>query len=183
MSLCPNCVSGAPNNTYFPPKSGAVLEAPVINPVSEGASGTLEMRNYDVFGVDPDNSTRVVHYMPKTTGGGLSENHYQCFMYGAVVGGNDVGEVFDVYGANNNYTIMSMNQGRPLDAGRVGYITGTGAVQNIVCPSCNVNSIVGFAYVGGAAAAGAIPLAAIANGVGFSVTLPAGAIYLYNVLG
>ncbi len=177
MSLCPSCVSGAPAQPYSPNYQFGGLEEPVVEPLAGKPAASLQINN----GSNP--GTYVEHYMTNTTGGGLQANHYQAFLYGASVGGNNIAGIFDVYGAGNNWSIMSMNQGRPLDPARVGYITGTGAVSNIACTSINAQSIVGFAYTGGAAPAGAIPVATITNGVGFAVTLPAGAIYLYNVLG
>jgi hypothetical protein len=177
MSLCPSCVAGVASQPYYQNIADVVLTRPEVDPLGGEPAGKFVISN----GADPN--TYVAHYMTNTTGGGLTANHYQAYLYGDSVGGNDIAGIFDVYGAGNNWAIMSMNQGRPLDAGRVGYITGTGAVSNIVCNSVNANSIVGFAYTGGAAPAGAVPVATITNGVGFAVTLPAGAIYLYNVLG
>lgn len=176
MSLCPSVVSGDGRTPYFllSPAVDAVLVDPIVDALPGAAAATISMDN----GATPN--TRVIHYMVNTTGGGLTANHYQCFLYG---GGNNNGGIFDVYGGNNNYAMMSLNLGRPLDGGRVGTITGTGSPQNVVANSCNPASIVQFAYVGGAAAAGAAPVAAITNGVGFSTTLPAGAIYSYMVMG
>lgn len=178
MSLCPSCVSGAPNQPYSPNYQLGVLQSAAAEPLPGAPAGNFVISN----SATPPN-TYVNHYMVNTTGGGLTADHYQCFLYGASVGGNNIGEVFDVYGGNNNWAMMSLNLGRPLDAGRVGTLTGTGAPQNVVANSCNPASIVQFAYVGGAAAAAAAPVATITNGVGFAVTLPAGAIYSYMVLG
>lgn len=179
MSLCPSVVSGDAKVPYFllSPAVDAVLQEPEVEPAPGEPAAGLVLNN----GADPN--TYVKHYMVNTTGGGLTAGHYQCFLYGASVGGNNIGEVFDVYGGNNNWAMMSINLGRPLDAGRVGTLTGTGAPQNVVANSCNPASIVQFAYVGGAAAAAAAPVATITNGVGFAVTLPAGAIYSYVVYG
>lgn len=178
MAFCPSCVSGAPNTPYFPNIEGGLMsDAGIVrNPVESAARLSL-------FNDADGASAYVTHYVTKNTGGGLTLNHYQCFLYSADVGGNGIGEIFDVYGGNNNWAIMSLNLGRPLDGGRVGTITGTGAPQNVVANSCNPQSVVQFAYVGGAAAAAAAPVAVISNGVGFAVTLPAGAIYSYVVYG
>jgi hypothetical protein len=177
MSLCPSCVSGSPLQPYSPNYQFGGLEYPSVDPLPGKPAAQLQINN----GSDP--ATFVSHYMTNTSGGGLTAAHYQAFLYGDSVGGNDVGEIFDVYGAGNNWAIMSMNMGRPLDAGRVGTITGTGAAQNVVANSCNASSVVQFAYVGGAAAAAAAPVAVVSNGVGFAVTLPVGAIYSYVVYG
>jgi hypothetical protein len=178
MSLCPSCVSGSPNQPYSPNYQRGGLENPIIEPLPGNPTAALAISNSSTAP-----NTYVEHYMVNTTGGGLTANHYQAYLYGASVGGNNIAGIFDVYGAGNNWAIMSMNMGRPLDAGRVGTITGTGAAQNVVANSCNAASIVQFAYVGGAAAAGAAPVAVVTNGVGFAVTLPAGAIYSYVVYG
>jgi hypothetical protein len=178
MSLCPSCVSGSPLQPYSPNYQRGNLENPVVEPLPGNPTAALVITNSKSAG-----NTYVEHYMVNTTGGGLIANHYQAYLYGASVGGNNIAGIFDVYGNGNNDAIMSLNLGVPLDPARIGTITGTGAAQNVAVLSCSASSVVQFAYVGGAAAAGAAPVATITNGVGFAVTLPAGAIYSYVVYG
>lgn len=179
MALCPSVVSGDARVPYFTadPAVDATLQRPEVVPYPGEPAAKLILTN----GADPN--TYVAHYMTNTTGGGLVANNYQAFLYGASVGGNNIAQIFNVYGNGNNDAIMGLNLGVPLDAGRIGTITGTGAAQNVAVLSCSASSVVQFAYVGGAAAAGAAPVATITNGVGFAVTLPAGAIYSYVVYG
>lgn len=180
MSLCPSVVSGDAKVPYFllSPAVNSVLQQPEVEPAPGQAAAVLTISN---SATAPN--TYVNHYMPNTSGGGLTAGHYQCFLYGASVGGNNIAEVFDVYGNGNNDAILRFNAGVPLDSARIGTITGTGAAQNVAVLSCGALSQVQFAYVGGAAAAGAAPAATITSGVGFAVTLPAGAIYSYVVYG
>lgn len=179
MSLCPSTVSGDAKAPYFllSPAVDAVLQEPEVVPAPGEPAAGLVINN----GASPN--TYVKHYMVNTTGGGLTANHYQAFLYGASVGGDNVAPIFDAYGNGNDDAILSFNAGIPLDPSRVGYVTGTGAPQNVAVPSVSAGSIVGFAYFGGAAAAAAVPVPVMTPGTGFAVTLPAGAIYAFNVYG
>jgi hypothetical protein len=139
------------------------------------------MRNFQVFATDPSNATRVIHYMPYTTGGGLTQNHYQLFMYGASVGGSDIAECWDIASIGNNYAMMSINRAIPLDSTRIGTIVGTGALQTVACPSITPGSLVQLAFVAGTPA---VAQPVIVNSpTGFSLTLPAGAVYNYEIVG
>jgi hypothetical protein len=124
----------------------------------------------------------VVHYVPAVAGGGLTPGAYQAYLYGPSVGGNNIGELFYGNGLGNNWTVLSMNRGFPLDAARLGSITGTGASQNVAVLSIASSSRVGLSFVGGTAAP-AFPLVTITPNVGFAVSLPAGACYNYEVIG
>ena len=79
--------------------------------------------------------------------------------------------------------MISLNRGYPLDPARLGVITGTGAPQNVAVPSIVLGSQVVVSYVGGAAALAAPPVIAVTPNTGFAITLPAGAIYNYEVIG
>lgn len=182
MSVLPSSVFGSSTAPYFVASTSGTLQAPVINPLSANSgAGTLDIRNYQTFATDPSNSTYVRHYMSYTTGGGLSQNHYQLFMYGAAVGGNNIAECFAVVPQGNNYAVMVANNGGPLDSTRRGKITGTGSPQTIDCPSLTVASEVYLAFIAGTPA-GADPVITITPDDSFTLTLPAGAVYQYEVV-
>ena len=174
--LPPSGTHKNPDAYAFAQVSGGNLISPLVVPSASQAAATLGLNN----GASP--ATFVEHYMTKTAGGGLSANHYQAFLYGASVGGDNDGEIFDVYGLGNNWTVMSMNRGFPLDPARLGTFTGTGAPINIAVPSIVAGSRVGVAFVAGALP-GAVPVVVITPNVGFSVNAAAGAIYNYEVVG
>lgn len=182
MSVVPSSASSVEGSYYFPLAVNGILRQPISIPVNEGMSGTLEIRNYDAFFADPSDSTRVIHYMTKTAGGGLSANHYQLYMYGVPVGGNNIGECWDIVPLGNNRCAMAFNNDGPLEDDRMGKITGTGALQAVSCLSISLSSTVRLAFVAGTPA-GADPVIAITAGTGFSLTLPAGAVYNYEVIG
>jgi hypothetical protein len=165
-----------PDSYAFAQVNGANLINPSIVPAANEAAASLNLNN----GATP--ATYVEHYMVKTSGGGLSANHYQAFLYGASVGGNNIGQIFDAYGLGNNWAALSMNRGNPLDAARMGSFTGTGAVVNVAVPSISANSQVRVAFVGGALPAAA-PVIVVTANVGFSHNAAAGAIYQYEVVG
>jgi len=182
MSLVPSSASSVEGSYYFPLATGGTLQAPTIIPFGPNiGAGVMEMRNYVQYASDPSNSTHVVHYMSKITDEGLQANHYQLFMYGIPVGGNGVGECWDVVPLGNNRCAMSFNNDGPLELDRMGKITGTGASQAVACLSISLGSTVRLAFVAGTPA-GADPVITINAGVGFSLTLPAGAVYNYEVI-
>lgn len=158
------------------------MQGPVINPISVGGAGTLDMRNYQTFATDPSNATRVIHYMPYTTGGGLSQNHYQLFMYGTAVGGNGIAECWNITPGGNNRAFMAFNNDGPLEGDRMATITGTGSSQLVACLSIANTSLVRLFFVAGTPAP-SNPAITMTPGVGFNVTLPAGAVYNYEVIG
>lgn len=182
MSLIPTADQGAPSGNYFALRSFGGMVAPVVLPqiAGEGAAGlTIDNKITDLSDND---RMAVTHYVAATTGGGLSAGHYQAFLYGPQVGGNNIGELFDSAGVGNNYCIMSMNRARPIDATRMGSITGTGAPQTIACPSITAGSLVQLGLVAGTPAV-ALPVITIAANTSFTLTLPAGAVYSYEVIG
>jgi hypothetical protein len=183
MSLIPSADAGAPSVNYFPAAQGGVMRAPTILP-AEGNFGAAAARLTINNGVtDPSGDPMfVVHYVTGTSGGGLTAGHYQCFMYGPDVSGSNIGELFDAYGLGNNACAMSLNRAAPLDGARMGKITGTGALQAIAVPSITASSVVNLSFVGGTPAAGDV-LYVIAANTSFSLTLPAGAVYNYEVIG
>ncbi len=181
MSVVPTA-SSVEGSYYFPLRVGGILKQPLINPVAEGQPGELEIRNYDVFASDASNATRVIHYMTKTSGGGLEQNAYQLFMYGASVGGNTIAECWKISPAGNNRALMSFNNDGPLEGDRLATITGTGSAQSVACLSILSTSLVRLAFVAGTPAP-SNPAVAITPGVGFSLTLPAGAVYNYEIVG
>lgn len=182
MSVLPSSVFGSSTAPYFVASANGVLQAPVINPIPSSAAGTLDIRNYDVYATDVSNSTRVVHFMTNAPGGGLEQNTYQLFMYGVAVGGNDIAECWKISPAGNNRALMAFNNDGPLEADRMATITGTGSAQSVACLSILSTSLVRLAFVAGTPA-GANPVVTITPGVGFSLTLPAGAVYNYEIVG
>jgi hypothetical protein len=181
MSVLPSSVFGSSTAPYFVASANGTLKGPLINPFPASAAGTLDIRNYDLFATDPSNSTRVVHFMTNTSGGGLTQNHYQLFMYGATVGGNNIAECWDVAPLGNNNAVFIANNGGPLDSTRRGKITGTGSPQTIDCPSVTVASDVYLAFIAGTPAV-ADPVITITPDDSFTLTLPAGAVYQYEVV-
>jgi hypothetical protein len=125
---------------------------------------------------------RVVHYVPALTGGGLQVGLYQAFMYGPSVGGPfNTGYLFSGRGLGNGYTVFGFNNAGPNDAARMGKIVGTGALQVVNVPSITAASTVRLAFVAGTPAAADV-LIVIAPNVSFSLTLPAGAVFNYEVI-
>lgn len=182
MSLIPTADMGAAGDNYYVAADGGVLRAPTILP-AEGnfgaASAELNMFN----GItDPSlNPMRVVHYVPAVAGGGLTPGLYQAFMYGPTIGGNNIAYLFYGSGLGNNNAVFGFNNAGPLDAARMGKITGTGAAQVVAVPSIVASSRVRLAFVAGTPAA-ADPVITIVPNTSFSLTLPAGAVYNYEVV-
>lgn len=177
MSLIPSAVNGSPNDLYFTLDVQGRIASPTVVPLNESsAAAALNISNL----LD----TSVTKFVVKTTGGGLTAQHAMEFMYGGQVGGSGVGLVSDAYGLGpgNGYVLTSINLGRPLDSARVGQITGTGAAQVVAVPSIIASSFVSLAFVGGTPAAGAVAVTITPN-TSFSLTLPAGAVYNYQVIG
>lgn len=158
------------------------MTAPIINPIPLSAAGTLDIRNYDIYATDVSNSTRVVHFMTNTPGGGLEANTYQLFMYGVAVGGNNIAECWKISPNGNNRAVMAFNNDGPLEGDRMATITGTGSAQPVACLSILSTSLVRLAFVAGTPAP-SNPAVTITPGVGFSLTLPAGAVYNYEIIG
>jgi hypothetical protein len=183
MSLIPTADMGAPGDNYFVAVDGGVARALTILP-AEGnfgaASAELNMFN----GItDPSlNPMRVVHYVPAVTGGGLQVGLYQAFLYGPSIGGNNIAYLFYGQGLGNNNAVFGMNRARPLDSARMGKIVGTGALQTVACGSIAAGSLVNLSFVAGTPAPADV-LIAIAANTSFSLTLPAGAVYNYEVIG
>jgi hypothetical protein len=181
MSLCPSCVSGAPEQTYSPNYQNGGLEQPTVQPLPGADFARLGLTNQNGL-IATSNVAYVEHYMTNTAGGGLTPAHYQLFLYGAGVGGNNVAEVFDVYGNGNNDAIMDVNLGLPLDVARIGTFTGTGAAAAVACLSISAASVVQCAFVGGVLPAAA-PVIVNTPGVGFTANATTGSIYSYVVFG
>jgi hypothetical protein len=183
MSLIPSSVQGAPNDNYFVESDGGILRAPTIVP-DEGNYGAAAAALSLANGVsDPSaNFMLVRHYVPAANGGGLSVGLYQVFMYGPSIGGiYNTGQLFSGRGLGNGYPVLAFNNGGPLDATRMGKITGTGAAQVVAVTSITAASTVRLAFVAGTAAA-ADPVITIVPNTSFSLTLPAGAVYNYEVI-
>ena len=183
MSLIPSAVQGSAGDNYFPLADNAVLRNPAVLPAENGyaaQSASLTLKN--ARGVGDASDMAVIHYVPSTSGGGLTPKHYQIYMYGPSIGGNGIGELIDGYGLANNYCAMSVNRGQPIDPTRMGTITGTGAPQTVNVPSITEDSDVYFAFVAGTPALAA-PIPTIVADTSFSVSLPAGAVYNYEVIG
>lgn len=183
MSILPSTSYGSPAVPYYVPYAQGIMQAPVINPLGpNAAAATLDMRNYQVFAADPSNSTFVRHYMTYTTGGGLEQNTYQLFMYGTAVGGNGIAECWKISPTGSNRALMAFNNDGPLEGDRMATITGTGSPQSVACLSIANTSLVRLAFVAGSPAP-SNPAVTITPGVGFSLTLPAGAVYNYEIVG
>jgi hypothetical protein len=183
MSFVPSAVQGAPGDNYFVSVDGGVARALTILP-AEGnfgaASAELALDN-GLVSTNP-NRMEVIHYVPAVAGGGLAPGLYQAYMYGPSIGGNNTAYLFYGQGLGNNNAVFGMNRARPLDAGRMGKITGTGAAQVVNCSSIVAGSLVNLAFVAGTPAAADVAVAITPN-TSFSLTLPAGAVYNYEVIG
>ncbi len=173
MSLCPSCVSGAPDQTYF-------TSNPATNVVVVPSPGAIASNLTMTTGEVPN--TSVTHYMTATSGGGLFADHYSAYLYGPSVGGTNIAPIFDSFGVGNGYTLFKCNAGVPLDTTRIGSFSGTGAPVNVPCPSIVSSSVVQCAFVGGPLPAG-LPLIVITPGVGFAVTVTNGSAFTYQVFG
>ena len=173
---------GAPNDNYFVAADNGVMRAPTILP-AEGNFGAAAARLAMDNGVtDPSlNPMEVIHYVPAVAGGGLVPGLYQAYMYGPSIGGNDIGYLFYGRGLGNNYTVFGFNNAGPSDAGRMGKIVGTGALQTVNVSSITAASTVRLAFVAGTPAAADVLIAIVPN-TSFSLTLPAGAVYNYEVI-
>ena len=182
MSLIPSSVQGAPNDNYFVAVDGGVMRAPTVLP-AEGNFGAAAAELAMFNGItDPSlNPMRVIHYVPAVAGGGLTPGLYQTFMYGPSLGGNNIGQLFSGRGLGNNWAVFGFNNAGPLDAARIGKIVGTGALQVVNVSSITAQSIVRLAFVAGTPAPADV-LIVIAPNVSFSLTLPAGAVYNYEVV-
>lgn len=181
MALCASTVSPSGNAPYFPLIQFGNLQAPIVNPLPGNDAAALEIYN----GLPPValDTMKAVHYVTNTTGGGLLAGHYQAYLYGLQVGGNNIAPLFDGYGNGNNDAIFRCNIGIPLDVTRIGTTTGTGAPVAVACPSVTSgSSFVGASFVGGALPAAA-PVIVVTTGVGFTINATAGSIYNYVVFG
>ena len=182
MSLIPTADQGAPGDNYFVAADAGVARNLTIFPTDApitlvGESAVFSMTNGG--GSSPMN---VVHYVNTTAGGGLQPGLYQIYMYGPSVGGNNIGPLMTGQGLGNGYTVLKFNAGIPLDAARLGKITGTGAPQTIAVASILAGSSVNLAFVGGTPAAADVPVTIVPN-TSFSLTIPLGAVYNYTVVG
>lgn len=182
MSLIPTADAGAPNDNYFVAADNGVARALTILP-AEGNFGAASAELAMFNGVtDPSlNPMRVIHYVPAVAGGGLTPGLYQAFMYGPSLGGNNIGELFSGRGLGNNWAVLAFNNDGPLDAARMGKIVGTGALQVVNVSSITAASRVRLAFVAGTPAAADVLIAIVPN-TSFSLTLPAGAVYNYEVI-
>ena len=183
MSLIPTADMGAPGDNYFVAADVGVARQLTILPNTGSFGAAAAELIMDNAVTDPSlNPMRVIHYVPVVTGGGLVNGEYQCFMYGSPVGASNIAELFSGAGTGNGYAVMSMNRGRPLEPGRMGKITGTGAVQTINTASITAASVVNLAFVGGTPAAADVAITIVPN-TSFSLTLPLNAVYNYEVIG
>jgi hypothetical protein len=184
MSLIPSSVQGAPNDNYFTETDLGVMRAPTILPNTGNFGAAAAQLSMSNAVTDPSlNRMEVIHYVPAVTGGGLQVGLYQAFMYGPSVGGNfNTGYLFYGQGLGNGYTVFGLNRARPLDATRMGKITGTGAAQVVAVPSIVAGSLVNLAFVGGTPAAADVAITITPN-TSFSLTLPLNAVYNYEVIG
>ena len=143
MSLIPSSVQGAAGDNYFVETDVGIARQLKILPNSGNfgaAAAELSLDN-GLASTDP-NRMQVIHYVPVVPGGGLVPGTIQAFMYGPSVGGNNIGYLYYGIGLGNNNAVLGMNRARPLDAGRMGKITGTGAVQVVNCSSIVAGSTV-----------------------------------------
>ena len=182
MSLIPTADQGAPGANYFVASDAGFARNLTILPTDVPSATLGESAVFSMTNGGGSSPMTVVHYVNTTAGGGLQPGEYQIFMYGPSVGGNGIGELMVGQGLGNNYTVMNFNAGIPLDAARLGKITGTGAPQVIACPSIDAGSVVSLAFVGGTPAGADVPVTIVPN-TSFSVTIPAGAVYNYTVVG
>lgn len=182
MSLIPTADQGAPGDNYFVASAAGFAEKLTILP-TEVPSATLGKSA--VFGMTNGGGASpmtVVHYVNTVAGGGLQPGLYQIYMNGPSVGPAGVSPLMSGQGLGNNYTVLNFNPGIPLDATRLGKITGTGAPQVIACPSIVIGSAVSLAFVGGTPAGADVPVTIVPN-TSFSVTLPLASVYNYQVFG
>lgn len=183
MSLIPSSVQGAAGDNYFTEVDGGVARNLTILPLSSGIPGTSAVLGINNAVTDPSGSPMsVAHYVSSVAGGGLVPGQYQVYMYGPSIGGNNIGELFMGQGLGNNSTSLLFNNGGPLDTARIGKITGTGAAQVIAVPSILGSSIVQLAFVGGTPAGADVGIVITPN-TNFSLTLPAGCVMNYQVMG
>jgi hypothetical protein len=183
MSLIPSSVQGAPNDNYFVESDGGILRGPIVVPDEGGYGAAAAALTLSNAVTDPSaNALRVSHFVPAASGGGLSVGLYQAFMYGPSVGGVfNSNNLFIGRGLGNGSTAFGFNNNGPLDPARMGKITGTGAAQVVAVTSITAASTVRLAFVAGTAAA-ADPVITIVPNTSFSLTLPAGAVYNYEVI-
>ena len=190
MSLLPHCVQGATNDNYFLSDVEGVMRAPVIVPLIAQSPGGVGIQAASLAfesgaTANPANQFSIIHFVPTASGGGLTAGAYMIYYYG--VGFNSLAQQMQPNGGTANAVITRQNLGPQLDSTRGGVITGTGAPQAVLCPSIVAGSTVILSYVGGGggAVAGLVasPPYIVTPNTSFSVTLPAGAIYNYQVLG
>jgi len=183
MSLIPSSVQGAAGDNYFAETDGGVVRALTVLPSTGNfgaAAAELAMSN-NLAPADPGRM-EVIHYVAAAAGGGLVPGLYQTYMYGPSIGGNNTAYLSYGQGLGNNNAVVGINRARPLDAGRMGKIVGTGAVQSVGCGSIVAGSLVNLAFVAGTPAAADVVVTIVPN-TSFSLTLPAGAVYNYEVIG
>jgi hypothetical protein len=173
MSLIPSSVQGASGDNYFMTDVNGIASAVTIVPTVAGNPAALGLNN-QIAGANAMNAVQFC--------GIAGSARYEIDMYGPSVGGTNVGLLLYGQGLGNGTCSLVSNDGGPLDASRVGKITGTGAPQVIACPSILVSSNVSLAFVGGTPAAADVPVTIVPN-TSFSVTLPLGAVYNYTVVG
>ena len=182
MSLIPTADQGSAGVNYFVAADGGTARNLTILPTDIpsgvlGKSAVFAMNNGG--GASPMN---VVHYVNSVAGGGLVPGLYQVFMYGPTIGGSTIAELSAARGIGNNNALLSFNSDFPLDITRRSGFTGTGAPQTFACPSILATSSVFLTFVGGTPAAGAVPITIVPN-TSFTLTVPAGAAYSYEVVG
>lgn len=173
MSLIPSSVQGAAGDNYFMTDVNGVASALTIVPVSSGNPAALGLNNQ----ISGANAMSAVQFC-----GIAGSARYEIDMYGPSVGGSNVGLLLYGQGLGNGSCSLVFNNGGPLDAARVGKITGTGAPQVVAVPSILASSNVSLAFVGGTPAAADVPIVIVAN-TSFSLTIPLGAVYNYTVVG
>ena len=182
MSLIPSAVQGAPGDNYFPAADFGILRQPRIYPLEGGTEiNTAELRISDNLAGTPNSLGMVIYVVGDTSVGGLIPGFVQTYMYGPSMGESGNAILSNAFGLGNGYCAMSSNRAAPVDPARLGTITGTGAPQTINVPSITENSDIYFTFVAGTPAVAA-PIPTIVADTSFTVSLPAGAVYNYEVI-
>jgi hypothetical protein len=172
-------LSGSPAGLFAP--SPIVPSLKVVDPTGQVSAQLI---------IDNGNGSRVSLYMDASAGGGLQSNNFQQYLYSPDVGGNGIAQISRAYALNgNNNAAVAQNFGTPLDAARVGIVTGTGAAVLTNVPSLSAQSQIFMAFLDGTPAANGtvvpavVPAVAPALPTQFTVTLPAACRYSYIVFG